>query len=157
MDISRASNFERFVFDLVDQDPQRVGMLWKQLDATGQFDLSDLKPLFEARFGFVGGVSSHADRLQTIRTVYETTGVVVDPHTADGIKVARDFVEEGVPMLVLETALPAKFGETIEQAIGKSAPVPEHLKTLGDLPQRVHEMDCDAQSVRRYIEAHAAR
>ena len=155
MDISRASNFERFVFDLVGQDGERVKQLWRQLADEGQFDLSESKPLFESRYGFVGGCSSHADRLETIRQVYEDSGVLIDPHTADGVKVAREYVEDGIPMLVLETALPAKFSDTIQEAIGEPAPAPGHLRGLADLPQRVQIMDCDAQAVRRYIEQHA--
>jgi threonine synthase len=151
MDISRASNFERFVFDLVDRDAARVRALWGQLADTGSFDLSDLRPGFEARYGFASGVSTHADRLRTIRAVYEESGVLVDPHTADGIKVAREHVEPGVPMLVLETALPAKFGETIKQATGLSVPVPDHLGDLLSAPQRVHIVNCDTQVVRDYI------
>lgn len=157
MDISRASNFERFVFDLVGQDPEKVRALWQELAEHGQFDLSHLKSQFEARYGFVSGVSTHADRLNTIKSLYEQTGVLIDPHTADGVKVAEQFVEDGIPMLVLETALPAKFSETIEQAIGQPAPVPEHLQGLAALEQRVQVMDCDAGLVRRYIEQHAQK
>ncbi|CFW35455.1 threonine synthase [Bordetella pertussis] len=155
MDISRASNFERFVFDLVGRDPGRVASLWADLARDGSFDLSALKPQFETRYGFVAGASSHADRLQTIRNTFDETGVLVDPHTADGIKVARQFVEPGVPMLVLETALPAKFAETIEAALGRTVPPPADLADLESLPQRVTLMDCDAQAVRAFIEAHA--
>ena len=155
MDISRASNFERFVFDLVGQDAGRVSALWQQLSQTGEFDLSDLLPQFESRYGFVAGVSTHDDRLATIRSVYEATNVIIDPHTADGVKVARPFIEPGIPMLVLETALPAKFNDTIVQAIGKPAAPPAHLSDLGALPQKVETMDCDVASVRRYIEQHA--
>ena len=89
----------------------------------------------------------HADRLATIRSVYDESGVLVDPHTADGVKVAREFVEPGVPMLVLETALPAKFSETIEGALGRPAVPPGNLADLESLPQRVEVMDCDAAAV----------
>ncbi len=155
MDISRASNFERFVFDLVGRDAARVKALWSDLARDGFFDLSALKPQFEERYGFVSGASSHEDRLATIRSLYDQTGVLVDPHTADGVKVARDHVEPGVPMLVLETALPAKFSETIEAALGRPATPPGNLANLESLPQRVEIMDCDLSAVRRYIEAHA--
>lgn len=152
MDISRASNFERFIFDLVDRDPQRVKGLWDELAREGFFDLSAMKPLFESKYGFVSGASSHEDRLAVIRETYQSTGVLIDPHTADGVKVARNFVEPGIPMLVLETALPAKFGETIQAALGKPVVLPAALADLESLPQRVEVMDCDLASVRRYIE-----
>jgi threonine synthase len=155
MDISRASNFERFVFDLVGRDAQRVNALWADLARDGFFDLSSLKPAFEAQYGFVAGTSTHQDRLNTIRTMHERTGVLLDPHTADGVKVAQDYVEPGIPMLVLETALPAKFAETMQAALGKSVPPPAALAGLEALPQRVEVMDCDLNAVRSYIEAHA--
>ena len=155
MDISRASNFERFIFDLVGRDADRVKALWADMARDGFFDLSALKPQFEAQYGFVSGASTHDDRLATIRSLYDQTGVLVDPHTADGVKVAREHVEPGVPMLVLETALPAKFSETIEAALGRPATPPGNLANLESLPQRVEVMDCDAAAVRRYIEAHA--
>ncbi|HEY9459583.1 MAG TPA: threonine synthase [Paralcaligenes sp.] len=155
MDISRASNFERFVFDLVGQDPARVRRLWQQLSDDGEFDLSELLPLLKNRYGFYSGVSTHADRLATIKSVYDTTGVLIDPHTADGVKVAGRYTEPGVPMVVLETALPAKFSKTIEQAIGRTPQPPANLRNLKDLPQRVQVMDCDAAQVRQYIVRHA--
>lgn len=155
MDISKASNFERFVFDLLGRDPERLSALWKKLETEGQFNLSELKPQFEQRFGFVAGTSTHADRIATIRRVKEETGVLIDPHTADGVKVAEAYMEEGIPMLVLETALPAKFADTIREAVGEEPPVPPHLAGLSDLPQRVVNMPCDVEAVREYIREHA--
>jgi len=155
MDISRASNFERFVYDLVDADAERVKALWSELARDGQFDLSALHARFETEHGFVAGISTHADRLATIKSIYESCGARIDPHTADGVKVAKQYVEPGVPMLVLETALAAKFSDTIQEALGQPAPPPAALADLESLPQRVEVMDCDAASVRRYIEAHA--
>lgn len=155
MDISRASNFERFVFDLLEQDAGQVRACWDQLSTQGYFDLSARLPELESRYGFVAGVSTHDDRLQTIKSLYEETGMLIDPHTADGVKVAAQFVEPGIPMLVLETALPAKFTETIQEAIGSPAPVPAHLRALATLPQRVKVMDCDVDLVRDYIKQNA--
>lgn len=123
----------------------------------GQFDLSEHLPRFQEEFGFVAGASSHQDRLNTIAQVNEQYQTLIDPHTADGVKVAQAYREDGIPMLVLETALPAKFSETIEEAIGQPAPVPAHLAGLADLPQKVVVMDADVAQVRRYIEAHAPR
>jgi len=156
MDISRASNFERFVFDLVGRDAERVAGLWRELSREGFFDLSAMRPELERRYGFVAGCSTHQDRLATIRSVHARTGVLIDPHTADGIKVAADFIEPGIPMLVLETALPAKFSEVIEQALGRPAPVPAGLENLESLPQRFTVLPCDVASVRAYITEHAS-
>ena len=155
MDISRASNFERFVFDLVGRDAPRVAALWRALSEKGYFDLSAYLPEFESVYGFLAGASSHESRLATIRSVMDRTGVLIDPHTADGVKVAAQYVEPGIPMLVLETALPAKFSETIEEALGHPAPVPMGLENLETLPQRVTVLPCEVQAVRAYIMEHA--
>ncbi len=155
MDISRASNFERFVYDLVKGDANRVKLLWQQLSSEGSFDLSMYRDEFERDYGFVAGVSSHDDRLATIRRVFDETGTLIDPHTADGVKVAWEHLESGIPTLVLETALPAKFSETIEQALGRPVPPPPGLEDLELRPQRVVELPCEVASVRDYIKEHA--
>ena len=155
MDISKASNFERFVYDLVGQDPERVASLWQALSKDGSFDLSEYLPAFESQYGFVAGSSSHGDRVATIRRVFDEYGVLIDPHTADGVKVAQAFAQPGIPMLVLETALPAKFAETIEEAIGRIPPMPVGLEDLEIRPQNVVEMSCDASAVRAFVEANA--
>jgi threonine synthase len=154
MDISKASNFERFVYDLMGRDPARLKALWDELAAKGSFDLSVHKPRF-AEYGFVSGTSSHADRLATIRTVHAETGVVIDPHTADGVKVAWSFVEDGIPMLVLETALPVKFGATIEESLGFPAPRPDGFDGIEQLPQRVQTVKADVQTVKDIVAADA--
>ena len=152
MDISKASNFERFVYDLMHQDGAKVNALWKQLEEDGYFDLSEEKHRFEAEFGFLSGSSTHQDRLDTIKSVYEESGLIIDPHTADGVKVARENLHDDVPMLVLETALPLKFAETIKEAIGVDMSLPEHLADLMDLPQYVEQMDNDVEQVRAYLQ-----
>jgi len=156
MDISRASNFERFVFDLVGRDSERVAGLWRALSQEGFFDLSSMKPELERRYGFAAGFSTHQDRLTTIRAVHARSGVLIDPHTADGVKVAAGFVEPGIPMLVLETALPAKFSEVIEEALGIPAPLPPGLENIESLPQRFTVLPCDVASVRAYLTEHAS-
>ena len=152
MDISKASNFERFVFDLVGRDPAVVRELWSKVDAGGSFDLS-ATPYFAAlpEFGFVSGKSTHADRLATIRRTYERYGVMIDTHTADGLKVALEQRPDDMPTLVLETALPAKFEETIVEALGRRPDRPAAMAGIEALPQRVEVMDVDADAVKRFI------
>lgn len=145
MDISKASNFERFVFDLVGRDSARIKTLWAQ----GAFDLSGVDA---SRFGFVSGSSTHADRLHTIRSTWERYGVMVDPHTADGLKVGQEFRSGGVPLVCLETALPAKFGATIQEALGREPSRPSKFDGIEALPQRSTVIDADAGVVKRIIE-----
>jgi threonine synthase len=152
MDISKASNFERFAYDLVDRDPRVVAQLWAHIDRGGEFDLART-PYF-ARvpdFGFVSGRSSHADRLATIRRVHERYGVIVDTHTADGIQAGLAHREPGVPLICLETAQPAKFAETIRAAIGVEPERPPRFVGLEDKPLRFDTMDADPAAIKRYI------
>jgi threonine synthase len=156
MDISKASNFERYVYDLVDRDAAVVRDLWRQVDRDGGFDLSET-PYWPrvAASGFVSGRSTHADRIATIRDVHARDGVVVDPHTADGIKVARERRESGVPMVCIETALPAKFAATIREALGRDPERPAAFADLESRPQRSTRMPADVDRIKAYIAAHA--
>ena len=157
MDISKASNFERFVFDLVGRDPAVVRELWAKIDAGGAFDLSQTKYFADLpKFAFVSGSSSHADRLATIRSTWEKYGVMVDTHTADGLKVALEKRPAGMPTVVLETALPAKFEETIVEALGQTPERPAGLLGIEKLPQRVEVMDVSVDAVKRFVERHVA-
>ncbi|HSN19696.1 MAG TPA: threonine synthase [Usitatibacter sp.] len=153
MDISKASNFERFVWDAVDQDGEKVAWLWKQVDERGGFDLSTDRAWEKIQddSGFVSGRSSHADRVATIRLVNDKYGVLIDPHTADGVKVALREREPRYPMICLETALPAKFDETIVEALGRHAPRPPGFEGIEERPQRFEVMAPDAEAVKRYI------
>ena len=157
MDISKASNFERFVHDLLEGDTQRVRQLFHDaLTSAGRFDLS-ADPLFAqaaTKHGFVSGRSNHPDRLRTIQDTYRRFDQIIDTHTADGLKVARDHVRPGVPMLVLETALPIKFADTIVQALGHAPPCPPAFLNLAERPQRVSVMGPDVNLVKAYIQQH---
>jgi threonine synthase len=150
MDISKASNFERFVFDLLGRDGARVRQLFTQPG----FTLTPQEHARIAEFGFVSGRSTHADRLATIRGAWEQSQLTIDPHTADGLKVAREHQRAGVPMLVLETALPAKFASTIREALGREPERPPGFDGIEALPKRFTVLPAEAQAVKRYIEAH---
>lgn len=154
MDISKASNFERFVYDLVGQDSARVRELWTAVDHGGKFDLN-ADGYFEkvADFGFVSGHSNHANRMQTIRATKEKYGVTIDTHTADGLKVALEHRQPNVPMLVLETALPAKFEDAIVEALGEVPERPASLVGLEDLPQKSTVMDVSVDAIKAFIAA----
>jgi threonine synthase len=152
MDISKASNFERFVFDLVGRDPDAIRDLWRKVDAGNGFDLKTT-PYFSALpdFGFVSGKSAHADRLATIRRAWKDYGVMIDPHTADGLKLALEYHTKHMPTLVLETAQPAKFEETLVEALGRPPERPHAMNGIEVLPQRVELLDADADEVKRFI------
>jgi threonine synthase len=150
MDISKASNFERFTFDLLQRDGARVKRLFTQPG----FTLTPQEHARIAEFGFVSGRSTHADRLATIRDTWHQSQTMIDTHTADGLKVARQHQRAGVPMLVLETALPAKFASTIREALGREPERPPGFEGIEALPKRFTVLSADAQAVKRYIETH---
>jgi threonine synthase len=154
MDISKASNFERFVFDLLGRDAARVRDLFAvRLPRDGFFDLSKTSEFaaLRKRFGFLSGSSTHADRLATIADVWQRDGVLVDPHTADGIRVARGFAEPGEPMVVTETALPVKFAETIAEAVGREPDRPERFAGIELLPRQVVDLPNDVDALKALI------
>jgi threonine synthase len=157
MDISKASNFERFVFDLLDRDGAKVRHLFdEELAAKGQFRLSGDIARAHTQYGFASGKSTHADRLATIRDTWERFGTMIDTHTADGLKVAREQLRPGVPMIVLETALPIKFAATIVEALGREPDRPARFAGIENLPKRVTELAADAEQVKQFIAAHCA-
>jgi threonine synthase len=151
MDISKASNFERYVFELLNRNSKLMRERWRQLETGGEFDLS-LIP----RAGFVSGRSTHADRIATIRSLHGKYGVTIDPHTADGVKVGLEHREAGVPLVCLETALPAKFAATIREALGSEPARPAGFENLEKLPQRFEVIEPRDAEVKRYIAAHAS-
>jgi threonine synthase len=154
MDISKASNFERFVFDLLGRDGAATRALFADaLSRVGFFDL-EAHPAFSqaaSKYGFDSGKSTHADRLATIKDTWERHGMMIDTHTADGVKVAREHLHNGVPMIVLETALPIKFAATIVEATGCEPERPSKFVGIEALPKRVVSMAADVQAIKNLI------
>ena len=152
MDISKASNFERFIYDAVGRDTDVINQLWQQLREHGEFDLSqtpywrNINP-----FGFFSGSSSHADRMRTIKSVYEQHGVIIDTHTADGLKVGLEYKEEGIPIVCQETALPCKFEDAVFEALERKPERPAGYENIEDKPQRFDVMNADAEAIKAYI------
>jgi len=154
MDISKASNFERYIYELVGRDGARVRDLWRRLDAEGELNLAN-SPYWPRvpESGFVSGRSTHADRLATIRQVYGKYGAMIDPHTADGVHVGLGYREPGVPLVCLETALPVKFAGTIREALGREPERPAELAGLEERPQRYEVIEPEVELVKRHIAA----
>ena len=152
MDISKASNFERFVYDLLGRDPARVLRLFRDVEEKGGFDLAASGDFARVKqFGFVSGKSDHDDRVKTIREVFERYQTMIDTHTADGVKVARENLKPGVPMIVLETAQPIKFGETIREALNREPERPAAFAGLEKLPQKFDIVPAEAGVVKAFI------
>jgi threonine synthase len=155
MDISKASNFERFIYDLLDQNGDKVRDLWAGIDQGGAFNIQHLLKKVST-FGFVSGSSNHEARMKVIRATYAKYGVVIDTHTADGLKVALAYKQQGKPMVVLETALPAKFEDALVEALGEVPPRPAILKGIENLPQKFTVMDVSVDAIKAFIQEKVA-
>jgi threonine synthase len=154
MDISKASNFERFIFDCVGRDAKALNALWAAL-AKGSFDINNAGHDVRERMvnaDFVSGRSTHEDRIRTIRYVYKQYNAIIDPHTADGVTVGLEYRDENVPMICIETALPAKFEVTITEALeGVTPPRPEAYVGIEDKPKHFVVMENDVEQVKAFI------
>src|SRR5262249_27628865 len=130
---------------------------WKQVDEKGGFDLSTDRAWewIEDEAGFASGRSTHADRVETIRMAEKRYGEGIDPHTADGLKIALRLREGRVPMGCLETALPVKVDDAIVEALGRHAPRPAAFEGIEDRPQRFERMGVDAEALKRHIAGRA--
>ncbi len=160
MDISKASNFERFAFDLAGRNAETVRAMWAKVDKGEAVDFNALDAgsggLFAKvpGYGFASGASNHALRMKTIRDTFAKYGVVIDTHTADGLHVALQHRQADVPMVVLETALPAKFEDAIQEAIGQIPARPAELTNLESLPRKVEVMNPDVSVLKAFIAEH---
>ena len=158
MDISRASNFERFIFDVIERDANQTADFFGVKAKADGFELEDhIMEEIRTRYGFLSGTSTHADRVSTIRATHSDHDVLIDPHTADGVFVARGVADKvDTPIVVLETALPVKFSETIVEATGQEPDVPERFAHIMDAERHVVDMPNDAEAVKEYIAETAA-
>jgi len=153
MDITAASNFERFMFDVVGRDPKQLCLLWEQLKEQNQFTASSTKP--GKPYGICSGSATDSDVITTICGVYRKWGVVVDPHTAVGMKVGMEQRDSHfVPLIIAETAQPAKFADTIFSILGFRPPIPERYKGLEDLPEHKIVIEADPEAVKEFIANH---
>ena len=106
-------------------------------------------------FGITSGSATDAEVLETIRAVYKKYAVVIDPHTAVAMKVGLEKRERGIPLVVIETAQPAKFADTIYEALGIEVVVPKGYENLANLPEKTTRIEADAEAVKRFIAEHS--
>ncbi|MDH5751539.1 MAG: threonine synthase [Deltaproteobacteria bacterium] len=151
MDIQIASNFERYLYDLSGRDSAQVSAWMKELGARGSFSVSgSLKEQVASDFA-----ARRVDDEETIRTiagVHGKTGYLLDPHSAIAYRAAQDYASDGVPVIAMATAHPAKFSEAINRAVGRDPELPDGLAGLAELPTRVDILEATPDAVRSYIE-----
>jgi threonine synthase len=151
MDIQVSSNFERLLFEMNGRDG---GMTSAQLQRFRDRGLLNIEPdQYEQWIAptFRAARANDHDTLSTIRSVYEETDMLIDPHTAVGVKAARDLAEDGVTMLTLATAHPAKFPDAVERATGVRPELPEHLADLFSKPERTNDLPNDLAAVEAFV------
>jgi threonine synthase len=153
MDISKASNFERLLFDCVNHDAGTCAKLMSQFEKNKEIDISHLIELLIQNHGFKSQSSNHQQRIDTIKRVYEAANLIIDPHTAAGIYVAESF-ESDIPILCMETAKPTKFESTVEEALGKVPERDNDFKDLESKEQRFYDVNANAESLKTFIKEH---
>jgi threonine synthase len=153
MDIQVASNFERYLYHLFQEQPERVRAAFAELRKNGRISFSDAE-MMRVRAEFCSASVDQAQTLKTIEGFYRETGYLLDPHTAVGVCAARELLPADTARVCLATAHPAKFGEAVEQATGTPAPVPPEIAALEGMPTRCDVMDANLDTVRAFVVAH---
>ncbi len=150
MDIQLASNFERYLFYLFDEDPARVRNAFDQLSKVGRIVFSAAE-MARVKDEFLSISVNQEETLATITSFHRETGYFLDPHTAVGVKAARELVGTEQTAVCLATAHPAKFGEAVHKATGEPPPLPPSLQGIDSLPSRCVVMDADLEQVKQFI------
>jgi threonine synthase len=152
MDIQVASNFERYLYHLFLENPEKVRAAFVELRETGRISFS-AEEMRRVRAEFCSASVDQARTLETINSFYRETGYLLDPHSAVGVCAARELLPAETARVCLATAHPAKFGESVEKATGSQAPVPSAIAALAGMPTRCDQMDADLDKVRAFIVA----
>ena len=155
MDISRAANFERFIFEIVGRDAERTVELFEELERTGRFELTREEFARVRRSGLASGTSDHPNRLEIIESLWVSHARMIDPHTADCLYTGTYLHPVGVKTLCWETVQPAKFPRMTLQATGQTVPLPERFRDVFERPQRMTAVPADLETVRAQVAAFA--
>lgn len=154
MDIQVASNFERYLYLLYDQDAERTRQAMADFAGSGNLCFSPPE-LARIQADFLTASIDQQQTLAVIAECYRQNGYVLDPHTAVGVGAALCHRDPAVPMVCLATAHPAKFGDAVQAAIGRLPEMPAGLADLSGRQSRCQVLDADASQVKRFIEDHA--
>jgi threonine synthase len=153
MDIQAASNFERYLYYLLDKDADHTKEAMEAFIESGKLDLSSYRDQVNRDFEAVA--VSEEQVQETITTFYQKHGYQLDPHTAIGVHAAQQLRVQNVPIVCLATAHPAKFGDTVKQATGKAPEFPDFLEGLLERESRCEIMDSDAGDIKKYLQKNA--
>jgi threonine synthase len=150
MDIQISSNFERLLFDFSNRDPKIINQLMTDLKQNGSFSLN-LKMLAQFQGLFGAGKCDNDMTFATIKDIFQTTGQLIDPHTAVGIYVGKQCHDGATPLINLACAAPEKFPEIVQQATGKYPELPHFLHDLHSRTERIQEIDNNIEALKEII------
>lgn len=154
MDIQVSSNFERLLFEASNRDAATICKSMAGLKQSGAFSI-EASVLANIREDFDAGSSDMAETAETMRAVLKGSSMLVDPHTATGLKVAREKSDPAVPMVVLATAHPAKFPAAVLDATGIDPGLPDWLADLPNRKESFTVLPSNAKIVEDYISDHS--
>ncbi|MEW6327615.1 MAG: threonine synthase [Thermodesulfobacteriota bacterium] len=154
MDIQVASNFERYLYYFYNEDAERVREAMQSFSKNGHLKFTEEEQELVRR-DFVSRSVDQPTTLKTIRSFYEETGYILDPHTAVGVRAGLDLREPDVPMVCLATAHPAKFGEAVSQALGREPELPPALQGLDKRESRCEVLEADIDIIKDYLHKNA--
>ncbi len=150
MDIQIASNFERYLYYLLGENAQKLNDYMYDFDKNGTIDIRS-KIDKKGVTTFVAKSGSDKHTLEMIKKYYEHYNYLLDPHTAIGVGIAEQFLEDGERTLCLATAHPAKFGEAIKQALGNDVAIHDSISALTHLPTRCTILSADKHTIQSYL------
>jgi threonine synthase len=151
MDIQVASNFERYVYYLFEEDSQKLKIFMKTFADNESVEIKDYGKLNDC---FVATRVDTSETLSTISNIHSKYGYVIDPHTAVGVAAALR-VNIDTPIVSLATAHPSKFPESVKRAIGQLPINHPRLEQLNDLEERKVNLPADEMTIRRYLESNS--
>lgn len=149
MDIEISSNFERYLFDVIGKDGDKLASIMRRFKDENTF-VVEAEQFEKAKHDFTAQRASQTEVLDVIETIFSETGYVVDPHTAVGVKAALEHKSDG-PIVTLATAHPSKFPDAVEQAIGERPKLPDHLSHLFEKEEIMIEQPNDREIVQNFV------
>lgn len=154
MDIQIASNFERYLYYLLDEDSESLRGLMESFAISNSLQF-DEQLQNKVRQDFTALTVNRQETLAQISSFYTSTNYILDPHTAVGIKAGIELSDPDIPLVCLATAHPAKFGEAVDQAIGCQPPIPQSLEGIGQRPRRCDIVDAETEPIKAYLKQHS--
>jgi len=154
MDIQKASNLERYLYYLFNEDAEQLTKAMEDFAATGQLAFGEEQVVAINRV-FTSASVDNEQTLTTIRDFYAATGYVLDPHTATGVKAGKDLAGGDYPVICLATAHPAKFPEAVSRAIGKNPERPISLDGLETRSRRCERVEADISTIKGFLSKHS--